>query len=378
MDTNPKLRISNAYSFDDISIVPGTVTIDPDKVTTDFCIGSYKFSIPIIAAAMDAITSPNFIQKLNDLGGLGVMNLEGIQTRYKNPDETLKEIIDSSPLQATKVLQKLYTSPIKQELIKERINEIKSNGTTCAVSITPGKVNELAPIAIDSGIDILVIQSTVTTATYISDKESTLILSDLIKQSPIPVIVGNCVTYETAMELIEAGASGLLIGVGPGAACTTREVTGVGIPQVTATMNCSTARDDYFKKTGKYIPIITDGGIRTGGDMCKSLVSGADAVMLGTPLAQSSEAPGKGFNWGMATPHPALPRGIRINAGVKGSIKQLLYGPSSRTDGTQNLIGALEVGMGMCGAYNIREMQQADLVIAPSIRTEGKIFQQSM
>ena len=375
MDTNPKLRISNAYSFDDISIVPGTVTIDPDKVTTDFCIGSYKFSIPIIAAAMDAITSPNFIQKLNDLGGLGVMNLEGIQTRYKNPDETLKEIIDSSPLQATKVLQKLYTSPIKQELIKERINEIKSNGTTCAVSITPGKVNELAPIAIDSGIDILVIQSTVTTATYISDKESTLILSDLIKQSPIPVIVGNCVTYETAMELIEAGASGLLIGVGPGAACTTREVTGVGIPQVTATMNCSTARDDYFKKTGKYIPIITDGGIRTGGDMCKSLVSGADAVMLGTPLAQSSEAPGKGFNWGMARPHPDLPRGTRIDIGTKCSLKKLLFGPASVHNGTQNFIGALKVCMGMLGTKAIKEMHNSEIVISPSLKTEGKSYQ---
>ena len=375
MDTNPKLRISNAYSFDDISIVPGTVTIDPDKVTTDFCIGSYKFSIPIIAAAMDAITSPNFIQKLNDLCGLGVMNLEGIQTRYKNPDETLKEIIDSSPLQATKVLQKLYTSPIKQELIKERINEIKSNGTTCAVSITPGKVNELAPIAIDSGIDILVIQSTVTTATYISDKESTLILSDLIKQSPIPVIVGNCVTYETAMELIEAGASGLLIGVGPGAACTTREVTGVGIPQVTATMNCSTARDDYFKKTGKYIPIITDGGIRTGGDMCKSLVSGADAVMLGTPLAQSSEAPGKGFNWGMASPHPDLPRGTRIDIGTKCSLKKLLFGPASVHNGTQNFIGALKVCMGMLGTKAIKEMHNSEIVISPSLKTEGKSYQ---
>ena len=375
MDTNPKLRISNAYSFDDISIVPGTVTIDPDKVTTDFCIGSYKFSIPIIAAAMDAITSPNFIQKLNDLGGLGVMNLEGIQTRYKNPDETLKEIIDSSPLQATKVLQKLYTSPIKQELIKERINEIKSNGTTCAVSITPGKVNELAPIAIDSGIDILVIQSTVTTATYISDKESTLILSDLIKESPIPVIVGNCVTYETAMELIEAGASGLLIGVGPGAACTTREVTGVGIPQVTATMNCSTARDDYFKKTGKYIPIITDGGIRTGGDMCKSLVSGADAVMLGTPLAQSSEAPGKGFNWGMASPHPDLPRGTRIDIGTKCSLKKLLFGPASVHNGTQNFIGALKVCMGMLGTKTIKEMHNSEIVISPSLKTEGKSYQ---
>ena len=375
MDTNPKLRISNAYSFDDISIVPGTVTIDPDKVTTDFCIGSYKFSIPIIAAAMDAITSPNFIQKLNDLGGLGVMNLEGIQTRYKNPDETLKEIIDSSPLQATKVLQKLYTSPIKQELIKERINEIKSNGTTCAVSITPGKVNELAPIAIDSGIDILVIQSTVTTATYISDKESTLILSDLIKQSPIPVIVGNCVTYETAMELIEAGASGLLIGVGPGAACTTREVTGVGIPQVTATMNCSTARDDYFKKTGKYIPIITDGGMRTGGDMCKSLVSGADAVMLGTPLAQSSEAPGKGFNWGMASPHPDLPRGTRIDIGTKCSLKKLLFGPASVHNGTQNFIGALKVCMGMLGTKAIKEMHNSEIVISPSLKTEGKSYQ---
>ena len=375
MDTNPKLRISNAYSFDDISIVPGTVTIDPDKVTTDFCIGSYKFSIPIIAAVMDAITSPKFIQELNNLGGLGVMNLEGIQTRYKNPDETLKEIIDSSPLQATKVLQKLYTSPIKQELIKERINEIKSNGTTCAVSITPGKVNELAPIAIDSGIDILVIQSTVTTATYISDKESTLILSDLIKQSPIPVIVGNCVTYETAMELIEAGASGLLIGVGPGAACTTREVTGVGIPQVTATMNCSTARDDYFKKTGKYIPIITDGGIRTGGDMCKSLVSGADAVMLGTPLAQSSEAPGKGFKWGMASPHPDLPRGTRIDIGTKCSLKKLLFGPASVHNGTQNFIGALKVCMGMLGTKAIKEMHNSEIVISPSLKTEGKSYQ---
>lgn len=375
MDTNPKLRISNAYSFDDISIVPGTVTIDPDKVTTDFCIGSYKFSIPIIAAAMDAITSPKFIQELNNLGGLGVMNLEGIQTRYKNPDETLKKIINSSPLQATKVLQKLYSSPIQQELIKERINEIKSNGTTCAVSITPGKVNELAPIAIDSGIDILVIQSTVTTATYISDKESTLILSDLIKESPIPVIVGNCVTYETAMELIEAGASGLLIGVGPGAACTTREVTGVGIPQVTATMNCSTARDDYFKKTGKYIPIITDGGIRTGGDICKSLVSGADAVMLGTPLAQSSEAPGKGFNWGMASPHPDLPRGTRIDIGTKCSLKKLLFGPASVHNGTQNFIGALKVCMGMLGTKTIKEMHNSEIVISPSLKTEGKSYQ---
>ena len=375
MDTNPKLRISNAYSFDDISIVPGTVTIDPDKVTTDFCIGSYKFSIPIIAAAMDAITSPKFIQELNNLGGLGVMNLEGIQTRYKNPDETLKKIINSSPLQATKVLQKLYSSSIQQELIKERINEIKSNGTTCAVSITPGKVNELAPIAIDSGIDILVIQSTVTTATYISDKESTLILSDLIKESPIPVIVGNCVTYETAMELIEAGASGLLIGVGPGAACTTREVTGVGIPQVTATMNCSTARDDYFKKTGKYIPIITDGGIRTGGDICKSLVSGADAVMLGTPLAQSSEAPGKGFNWGMASPHPDLPRGTRIDIGTKCSLKKLLFGPASVHNGTQNFIGALKVCMGMLGTKAIKEMHNSEIVISPSLKTEGKSYQ---
>ena len=260
-------------------------------------------------------------------------------------------------------------------MIKERINEIKSNGATCAVSITPGKVNELAPIAIDSGIDILVIQSTVTTATYISDKESTLILSDLIKQSPIPVIVGNCVTYETAMELIEAGASGLLIGVGPGAACTTREVTGVGIPQVTATMNCSTARDDYFKKTGKYIPIITDGGIRTGGDICKSLVSGADAVMLGTPLAQSSEAPGKGFNWGMASPHPDLPRGTRIDIGTKCSLKKLLFGPASVHNGTQNFIGAIKACMGMLGTKTIKEMHNSEIVISPSLKTEGKSYQ---
>lgn len=375
MDTNPRLRISNAYSFDDISIVPGIVTIDPEKVTINFSIGSYKFPIPIIAAAMDAITSPKFIQELSNLGGLGVMNLEGIQTRYNNPNETLKKIIESSPIQTTKVLQKLYTSPIKRELIKERISEIKSSGATCAVSITPGKVNELAPVAIDSGIDILVIQSTVTTAKYISDKESTLILSDLIKQSSIPVVVGNCVTYETAMELIEAGASGLLIGVGPGAACTTREVTGVGIPQVTATMNCSAARDDYFAKTGKYIPIITDGGIRTGGDICKSLVSGADAVMLGTPLAQSSEAPGKGFNWGMASPHPNLPRGTRIDIGTKCSLKKLLFGPASVHNGTQNFIGAIKVCMSMLGTTTIKEMHKSEIVISPSLKTEGKSYQ---
>ncbi|MCH7606623.1 MAG: IMP dehydrogenase, partial [Chloroflexi bacterium] len=255
------------------------------------------------------------------------------------------------------------------------IRKIKEGGARCAVSLTPASTKRYAPVAVDAGADVLFVQSTVTTARHVSKSTRGLIFSELLEMVNVPVVVGNCVTYEVALELMETGISGVLVGVGPGAACTTREVTAIGVPQVTATLDCAAAREEYHRRTGRYVPIITDGGIRTGGDLCKAFVCGADAVMIGTPLAQAEEAPGKGYNWGMANPHPELPRGTRIKVGTKGTLQQILYGPTSVTDGTQNLVGALRVAMGMCGAYTIRDLHKADMVVAPSIKTEGKFFQ---
>jgi IMP dehydrogenase len=260
-------------------------------------------------------------------------------------------------------------------LIGERVRQVKAAGALCAAACTPANAKKFAPLASEAGVDIFVVQSTVTTARHISKSERGLIFSDLMKNIQRPVVVGNCVTYSTALELMETGISGLLIGVGPGAICTSREVLGIGVPQVTATMDCAAAREEYFRRTGRYVPIITDGGIRTGGDVSKSFACGADGIMLGTTLAQAAEAPGKGYSWGMSTPHPALPRGTRINVGTKGPLKKILFGPSSTSDGTENLIGALQVAMGMCGAFNIRDMHKVDLVIAPAIKTEGKHYQ---
>ena len=371
-------EIRRAYGFDEVAIAPGSFTINPDQTSTQFSIDGMTMSMPILAAAMDAIVSPSFAAKFDDLGGLAVMNLEGVHTRYEDSDTMLKEIVDAPREEATNVLQRVYTAPIKEHLIGERVEEIKSSGAKCAVSVTPASTKRLAPVAVEAGADAIVVQSTVTTARHISKSKRGLVFSDLLEMINVPVLVGNCVSYDVALELMETGIHGVLVGVGPGAACTTREVTGVGVPQVTATIECSAARDEYHRRTGRYVPIITDGGIRTGGDMCKAFACGADAVMIGTPLAQSEEAPGKGYNWGMASPHPALPRGVRVEVGVKGSLKEILYGPTSKPDGTQNLMGALEVCMGMVGAFDIRDMHSADIVLAPSIKTEGKHHQIGM
>ena len=371
-------EVRRAYGFDEVAIAPGSFTVNPDQTNTQFSIDGMTMSMPILAAAMDAIVSPSFAAKFDDLGGLAVMNLEGVHTRYEDSDAMLEEIVEASKEEVTNVLQRVYTAPIQEHLIGDRVEEIKSSGAKCAVSVTPASTKQFAPIAVEAGADTIVVQSTVTTARHISKSKRGLVFSDLLEMINVPVIVGNCVSFEVALELMETGIHGVLVGVGPGAACTTREVTGVGVPQVTATIECAAARDEFHRRTGRYVPIITDGGIRTGGDLCKAFACGADAVMIGTPLAQSEEAPGNGYNWGMASPHPALPRGVRVEVGVEGSLKEILYGPTSKPDGTQNLVGALEVCMGMVGAFDIRGMHSADVVFAPSIKTEGKHHQIGM
>jgi IMP dehydrogenase len=373
---HPKFKeIERTYGFDEVALVPGDVTINPDQTNIDFTVRDYTLSIPILASAMDAIVDPAFAIKFNKLGGLAVLNLEGIQTRYKNPDEVLNKIAQTPEKGVTSLLQKIYSEPIKEKLISQRIEAIKQAGAICAVSITPANTKRLTPIAKDAGMDILVVQSTVTTARHISKSYRGLILPELCQQMSLPIIVGNCCSYSAALELMRTGVDGILVGVGPGAACTTREVIGVGVPQITATLNCAAARETYLKESGKYVAVITDGGIRTGGDLCKAFAAGADATMIGSPLAQAKEAPGKGYHWGMSHSHPALPRGTRIRVGTTASLEQILFGPTSVTDGTQNLIGALRTGMGVCSARTIKEMHKVKMVIAPSIKTEGKYFQ---
>ncbi|MDP6101868.1 MAG: GuaB3 family IMP dehydrogenase-related protein [Dehalococcoidia bacterium] len=372
----PHLKeLRRSYGFDEVAIVPGDVTVNPDQTNIDFAIGDLTFSVPFLASSLDAVASPKFAICLGQMGGLAVLNLEGIYARYDDPDAVIQHITEVPQEQATQLLQKVYALPIKENLIGERTEEIKKAGVPCAVSLTPANAKRLSPIAVEAGADILFIQSTVTTARHISKSETGLDLSELCKRVRIPVVVGNTVTYGATLELMGTGVHGVLVGVGPGAICTTREVEGIGVPQVTATLDCTAAREEYFHRTGRYVPIITDGGMRTGGDICKAIASGADAVMLGTTFAQAEEAPGMGYNWGMASFHPALPRGTRINVGSKGPLHQILFGPTSMTDGTQNLAGALRAAMGMCGTFNIPGMQQAALVIAPAVKTEGKYFQ---
>ncbi len=369
----PELR--RAYGFDEVAIAPGDVTINPDLTSIDFSVNGIELSAPILASAVDAIASPSFSTEMDRLGGMAVMNLEGIQTRYDDPQAALDEIVEAPGDEVIATLQRVYSAPIRTDLIGKRIDETKSSGAKCAVSVTPASTKRLAPAAVEAGADVLVVQSTVTTARHISKSERGLVLPELLETLDIPVIVGNCVGYDSALELMETGVDAVLVGVGPGAICTTREVTGVGVPQVTATLDCAAARDEHYRRSGRYVPIITDGGIRTGGDLCKAFASGADAVMLGTPFAQASEAPGRGYNWGMASHHAALPRGTRVNVGITGTLEQVLYGPTSKTDGTQNLLGALQVCMGMVGARTIREMHAAEVIVAPAIRTEGKHYQ---
>ena len=376
--TNPQFKpLRRAYGFDEVAIVPGDITINPDQTNIDFKIDKLVFSIPIIAAAMDAVTDVNFAVLMSQMGGLAVLHLEGLQTRYDNPTEALSEIAQAPQAEVTSLLQKIYSQPIKENLIGERIRAIKKQGAICAVSVTPASTKRFTSITAEAGADILVVQSTVTTAQHISKSYRGLIFSELKESIPMPIIVGNCVSYSTCLELMKAGISGVLVGVGPGAACTTREVLGVGVPQVTATIDCAAARDEYLRETGRYVPIITDGGFRKGGDLCKALAAGADAVMLGSILAQAKEAPGLGYHWGMSHPHPALPRGTRIEVGTTGTLEQILFGPTSVTDGSQNLVGAVRTAMGVCGASTIQEMHTVEMIAAPSITTEGKSWQLS-
>ena len=368
-------ELERSYGFDEVAIVPGELTINPEMTSTQMSIGQYSFDSPVIASAMDGSVSPRFAALMHEMGGLGALNGEGLYTRYEDPYSVLEEIISMDQAEVTEYLQEVYSEPVKEDLIGERVQEIKQAGSVAAIAFTPQTTKRFSPLAVEAGADIIIVQSTVTTARHVSSSYRGLIFSDLIESLNVPVVVGNCVSYNVASELMETGIDALLVGVGPGAACTTREVTGVGVPQVTATLECAAAREDYFQRTGRYVSVITDGGLRTGGDVCKAMASGADGVMLGTPFAQAAEAPGRGYNWGMANAHPELPRGTRINVGTKGTLRQLLHGPSSVTNGTQNLVGALRVAMGMCGAYTVPDFHKAEMVIAPAIKTEGKHYQ---
>jgi len=375
---NRKARVT--YGFDEIALVPGEVTINPAEVDTSFKIprkdgSAIELKIPIIASAMDGVTDVRFCIAMGQLGGLGVINLEGVQTRYAHPEEVLDQIVKAGKENVTTLIQKVYTEPIKEELIAQRVRELKAGGVLAAVSSIPQKAERFSCIAQEAGADLFVVQSTVSTVKHISTEYKTLELADFCRQMNIPVIIGNAVTYNVTRQLMACGVAGVLIGVGPGAACTSRGVLGLGVPQVTATVDCAAARDYHHKKTGRYIPIITDGGMSKGGDVCKALACGSDAVMVGSAFARAHEAPGKGNHWGMATPHANLPRGTRIKVGVTGSLQQILFGPATVDDGSQNLIGAITTCMGNVGASSIREFQETDIIIAPSIKTEGKLFQ---
>jgi IMP dehydrogenase len=368
-------QLRRSYGFDEVAIVPGDVTINPDQTNVDFHIGDFTFTFPVIAADMDSVTDVNMVVRMGKLGGLAVLNLDGVQARYENPDEILDKIAAASDAEVTALLQKVYQEPIKEKLVGERVQAVKNAGVVCAISLVPASTKRLAPLGIEAGADILVVKSTVTSARHVSKSYRGLIFSELSEQIKVPIIVGNCVSYSACLELMRTGISGILVGVGPGAACTSREVLGLGVPQITATIDCAAARDEYHRETGKYVPIITDGGFRKGGDVCKSFAAGADAVMLGSNIAQTEEAPGRGYHWGMSHPHPALPRGTRIKVGTTTTLEKLLFGPTSNTHGTENLVGALRMAMGFCGAATIPEMHQAEMVIAPSIVTEGKSWQ---
>jgi len=366
-----------AYGFDDIALVPGAVTVNPNEVDISWELCGRRFDIPVLAAAMDGVVGPRLAVEMSRLGGLAVLNLEGVFSRYPDPDAVIERIVSASPEEATKIIQSIYGEPIKEELIGKRIDQIKKGGGTVVVSSIPQRAERFSQIAQEAGADIFVLQSTVTTARHLATEYVPVDLRKLKRQLAIPMIVGNVVTYEACLELMDCGVDALLIGVGPGAACTSREVLGLGVPQVTATADSAAARDFHYKQTGRYVPIITDGGMTTGGDVCKALAAGADAVMIGSAFARSTEAPGKGYHWGMATPHQNLPRGTRIRVGVAGSLEQILFGPAFTEDGTLNLVGAIRTCMGSVGARNIRELQMTELIISPAIKTEGKVFQQA-
>lgn len=374
--TTPQFKqLRRSYGFDEVAIVPGDITVNPEQTEIDLKIADFNLTVPILSSAMDAVVDVNFAILMSKLGGLAVLHLEGVQTRYDNPEDVLAEIAATPKAEITPLLQKIYSQPIKEKLIGQRVEAVKKAGALCAGSVTPASAKRFAPLVTEAGGDLLFVQSTVTTARHTSKSVRGLIFPELIKSIKIPVVVGNCVSYTSCLELMRTGVAGILIGVGPGAACTSREVLGIGVPQITATIDCAAARDTYQKESGRYVPIITDGGFRKGGDVCKAIAAGADGVMIGSIFAQAKEAPGHGYHWGMSQPHAALPRGTRIKVGTTGTLEQILFGPTSLTDGSQNLVGALRTAMGVCGATNIQEMHLAEMVIAPSITTEGKSWQ---
>jgi IMP dehydrogenase len=364
-----------AYGFDDIAIVPSRRTRDPDDVDISWEIDAYHFELPLMAAAMDAVVSPESAISIGKLGGLAVLNLEGLFTRYEDADSVLQEIASLPREAATARMQDLYREPVKEELIRERISQIKAGGVTAAASLTPQRVDEFAKTVLAAELDVLVIQGTVVSAEHMSTRTEPLNLKRFIATFDLPVIVGGCASYAPALHLMRTGAIGVLVGVGPGAACTSRQVLGIGVPQATAISDAAGARMRYLDESGRYVHVIADGGMRTGGDIAKAIACGADAVMIGSPLARASDAPGRGFHWGMATFHAALPRGVRVATSPLGTAEQILLGPTSLNDGTMNLMGALRTSMATCGYESVKDFQKAEVVIAPAIKTEGKQMQ---
>jgi IMP dehydrogenase len=370
-------RARRAYGFDEVALVPGGVTINPAEVDIGFRLGRLELEIPIWGAAMDGVVDVDFAVAMSNLGGIAVLNLDGVQTRYDDPERVIRSIAAADRAEINVLLKEVYREPVKPELISRRIRAIKDSGARCAVSTIPARAEERAELVERAGADVYVVQGTVLTARHLSSSYHQLSFSHLCGSLRIPVVVGNCVQYETALELMDEGVAGILVGVGPGAACTTRGVLGVGVPQVTATADVAAARDEYEQRTGRRVAVITDGGMRIGADVCKAFASGADAVMIGSPLAGAEESASRGFNWGMATPDPNLPRGTRIEVGTNATLSEILVGPARVDDGTQNFAGALRSALGVCGARNLREFQRVEMVIAPAIVSEGKVFQQA-
>ena len=366
-----------AYGFDDIAIVPSRRTRDPDDVDISWTLGPYRFELPLLASAMDGVVSPGTAAELGRLGGLGVLNLEGIWSRYEDADEKLVEIASSPPDEATQLMQRVYEAPVQPELIARRIEEIKASGVVAAGSLTPQRVTRYYEGALEAGLDILVVQGTVISAEHVSSKSEPLNLKEFIAEMPVPTVVGGCASYSTGLHLMRTGANGVLVGVGPGAACTTRGVLGLGVPQATAIADVAAARAQHMLETGEYCNVIADGGMRTGGDVSKAIACGADAVMIGSPLARGKEAPGRGYHWGMATFHPSLPRGTRVATRQDGTLEEILMGPAHENDGTFNLMGALRTSMATCGYEDIRDFQRAEVMVAPALQTEGKALQRS-
>ena len=364
-----------AYGFDDIAIVPSRRTRDPEDVDISWEIDAYRFELPLMAAAMDGVVSPATAIEIGRLGGVGVLNLEGLWTRYEDPDPLFEEISKLEPDKATARMQQIYSEPIKPELITQRIKEIKDAGVVSCASLTPQRTEQYAKAVLDAELDLFVIQGTVVSAEHVSRTVEPLNLKKFIRQFDIPVIVGGCASYQAALHLMRTGAVGILVGVGPGNACTTRGVLGVGVPQATAIADAAGARMRHLDETGVYVHVIADGGMSRGGDIAKAIACGADAVMIGSPLASAHEAPGRGYHWGMATFHPTLPRGARIRTEMRGSLKEIVVGPAHENDGRLNLMGALRTSMATCGYESVKEFQKAEVMIAPALQTEGKGLQ---